>query len=564
MKSDPKNTLYCYLRVSSQEQVDEGHSIERQRSVGKQLSDRMGFEYVELNEGGTSSMRKDRPELGYLLQLIREGECKHLWYLNRSRWTRNQIEDLTIKNKYLKPFKVKVYEGENGEQRRYSDPSEEFVDNILTSVQELDRLQRRQISVNGKRHLSRVYGDKAIFLGGTPRFGYQTIEKKWVVEKDESRYLKKIFQFYLQGKSLKWIKNYLDGEGVSPRRGKSWNLGTLNTMLRNEGYTGHYKWRDKETNEDFTIIIPQVISHSLFNKVQKVIKNNQKNKGNNVRKHPSLLSDFMTCSCGQNIGGHVTKGTRKNGTKLNSKVYTCSSRNQHWKGKLVNECNNRRSLNMDKTDEFVINKIKDIIGNSSLLKEKFKKDILNKKSIETDELRKSRTKLERRVKTLDTQIDTTINSISKVEVNNMLGKIDNRIYQSMIKSLNEELESLEDNRKISIKKIDDLDSRKDWIDWVSKYGDEISDNLERNTNETLKGLVKNIIVYPVMGPNRDGITKQIGHKLKVTFELPIVNDKLVWDSKTEKSSGYSIETGKSTYETNTIQINTGGRPKKKV
>ena len=564
MKSDPKNTLYCYLRVSSQEQVDEGHSIERQRSVGKQLSDRMGFEYVELNEGGTSSMRKDRPELGYLLQLIREGECKHLWYLNRSRWTRNQIEDLTIKNKYLKPFKVKVYEGENGEQRRYSDPSEEFVDNILTSVQELDRLQRRQISVNGKRHLSRVYGDKAIFLGGTPRFGYQTIEKKWVVAKDESRYLKKIFQFYLQGKSLKWIKNYLDGEGVSPRRGKSWNLGTLNTMLRNEGYTGHYKWRDKETNEDFTIIIPQVISHSLFNKVQKIIKSNQKNKGNNVRKHPSLLSDFMTCSCGQNIGGHVTKGTRKNGTKLNSKVYTCSSRNQHWKGKLVNECNNRRSLNMDKTDEFVINKIKDIIGNSSLLKEKFKKDILNKKSIETDELRKSRTKLARRIKTLDTQIDTTINSISKVEVNNMLGKIDNRIYQSMIKSLNEELESLEDNRKISIKKIDDLDSRKDWIDWVSKYGDEISDNLERNTNETLKGLVKNIIVYPVMGPNRDGITKQIGHKLKVTFELPIVNDKLVWDSKTEKSSGYSIETGQSTYETNTIPINIGGRPKKKV
>ena len=149
------------------------------------------------------------------------------------------------------------------------------------------------------------------------------------------------------------------------------------------------------------------------------------------------------------MGGlHVTKGTRKNGTKLNSKVYTCSSRNQHWKGKLVNECNNRRSLNMDKTDEFVINKIKDIIGNSSLLKEKFKKDILNKKSIETDELRKSRTKLERRVKTLDTQIDTTINSVSKVEVNNMLGKIDNRIYQSMIKSLNEELESLEDNIKI--------------------------------------------------------------------------------------------------------------------
>ena len=43
---------------------------------------------------------------------------------------------------------------------------------------------------------------------------------------------------------------------------------------------GHIE--DKETGEDFTIIIPQIISHSLFNKVQKVIKSNQKNKGNHV------------------------------------------------------------------------------------------------------------------------------------------------------------------------------------------------------------------------------------------------------------------------------------------
>jgi cell division protein FtsB len=219
---------------------------------------------------------------------------------------------------------------------------------------------------------------------------------------------------------------------------------------------------------------------------------------------------------------------------------------------------------MDKTDEFVINQIKGIAGNSSLLKEKFKTDILNKKSLKTGELLKSKDKLERRIKTLDTQIDTTINSISKVEVNNMLNKIDNRIYRSMIKSLNEELESLEDNRKISIKEIDDLDSRKDWIDWVSKYGDEISDNLDKNTSDTLKGLVKDIIVHPVMGLNRDGINKQLGHKLNITFKLPIVNDKLIWNNKIDKISGYTIENGQSTYETENIPINIGGRPKKKV
>ena len=38
-----------------------------------------------------------------------------------------------------------------------------------------------------------------------------------------------------------------------------------------------------------------------------------------------------------------------------------------------------------------------------------------------------------------------------------------------------------------------------------------------------------------MGPNRDSTTKQIGHKLKVNFELPIINEKLEWDSKTKKN-----------------------------
>jgi hypothetical protein len=39
-----------------------------------------------------------------------------------------------------------------------------------------------------------------------------------------------------------------------------------------------------------------------------------------------------------------------------------------------------------------------------------------------------------------------------------------------------------------------------------------------------------------MESNRYGTTKQIGHKLKVNFELPFISDKLEWDSKTKKSS----------------------------
>ena len=57
-----KEELYCYLRVSSQSQVDEGHSIENQRFLGKRLSKQLKMKYVEMNEGGLSSMKETRPK----------------------------------------------------------------------------------------------------------------------------------------------------------------------------------------------------------------------------------------------------------------------------------------------------------------------------------------------------------------------------------------------------------------------------------------------------------------------------------------------------------------------
>jgi hypothetical protein len=58
-------------------------------------------------------------------------------------------------------------------------------------------------------------------------------------------------------------------------------------------YVGEYSWKDKESEEEFKIVLPQIISHSLFNRVQKMIDKNTKNKGNNLRKFDCLLGDLL-------------------------------------------------------------------------------------------------------------------------------------------------------------------------------------------------------------------------------------------------------------------------------
>ena len=67
-----KEKLYCYLRVSTKGQVEDGSSIENQRFHGKRVSKKLGMEYVEMNEGGLSSMKDNRPKFEELKRGIRE------------------------------------------------------------------------------------------------------------------------------------------------------------------------------------------------------------------------------------------------------------------------------------------------------------------------------------------------------------------------------------------------------------------------------------------------------------------------------------------------------------
>ena len=550
-----KEKLYCYLRVSTKSQEEEGNSIENQRFTGKKVSKKLGMKYVEMNEGGLSSMSSNRIKFNELKEGISIGRVKNIWYYSRSRWSRNTVEDLLMKQNYFIPYKVNVFEGENGSKRDFTDPKDELLDTILTTVQQFDRQQRRQVSVSGKRHFSLTQGENGVFMGGTINFGYSNIDKRWKINPEESKWVKEIFKQYEQGKSLKNIKSLLDTNGVKPRRGKLWNLGTLNTILRNRVYIGEYFWVDKETKDRFYIVVPPIISHSLFNRVQRKIKKNTINKGNNSRKYESLLSNLLECYCGENISGQVRKSVGKN-------YYTCSSKRNHWKGKDVKICDNRRGMNLEITNEFVISNLQTVMNDSSILKERFKKDILSKKNINKKEIESSKKELEKKIKQVDKQIDLTVKSISINEVNHMTKKTDEKLYIQIKKNLDSEMENLESTKSRHIGEIDQLDNQKDWVDWVSKFGNKIKGDFQKVSTELLEGIIENIVVYPINGKDRDNNPKQIGHKLVINFKLPIVRDSIRYKDSKNKSKGYTLINGKNELTLNT-EIPVGGRGKKK-
>ena len=554
--SSANTSLYCYLRVSSQGQVDEGHSIESQRHLGKKVAERLGFRYVEMNEGGKSSSTGARPVFERLKQGIREGEIKYIWYYSRSRWTRTTLEDALMKKNYLKKYKTKVYEGENGGLRNFNDAKDEMLDTILTSVQQFDREQRSEVSINGKMHRSREQGKNGVFMGGTINFGYENVDSYFVINKEEARYVKKIFSMYSQGKSLNEIKSYLDVKGVSPRRSSVWNIATLLKMLQNRVYLGEYLWKDKKSGEEFDIVVDAIISQSVFNRVQKQIVKNRRNRGSNLRQYTSLLSDFLFCSCGERILGNVRK-------TVNKKVYVCSSKNNKWKGKDVSECLNRRGMNMDLTDDFVLSQVKEVMGNSSILKERFKIDVLAKKDVDSSQIDIEKDMREKHIKSMDYAIDRLVQNLSENEVNKMMGRTEDAVYQNIKKILGEEKGAVEDKKAQIVEEINELDNQKDWIDWITKYGENINKKFDNPTTELLDGMVSSILVEPTFALNRDEVEKQVGHKLTVNFKQPIVDDAIKYKNPQKKSDGYNVINGKKKIEVGSLEIRKGGRGKKK-
>ena len=547
--------LFCYLRVSTKVQEEEGNSIENQRYLGQRVSKKLKMKYVEMNEGGLSSMKENRPKFEEIKEGIRIGRIKNVWYFSRSRWTRNTIEDLLMKKNYFVPKKTNVFEGEGGSKRNFQDSKDELLDTILTTVQQFDRQQRREVSVGGKRHISRLLGETGVFMGGTINFGYQNVDKKWTIHQEESSYVKKLFSMYLQDKSLQEIKSYFDSQGVKPRRSKVWNIGTLLTMLKNRVYLGEYKWIDKESEEEFHIRFDPIISQSIFNRVQKKIDKNTKNRGNNSRQYESLLSDFLQCYCGENITGNVRKS-------VNKKVYICSSKHNKWKGKIVESCENRRGMNMDRTDEFIIGSVKDVLSDSSVLKERFKQDVMSKKGVESSEIEQEKKTKQKSIDNLNKQIDLTVKSISTNEVNKMLNKTEEKIYKQIKKTLDEEMGNLEDRSSTLEQEIVELDNRKDWINWISKYGDDVKKRFNKVSTELLEGMIDSIIVEPTFDKNRDDVVKQVGHKIKIHFKQPIVDDRVVYEDETKKSKGYTVVKGKKKLDLGSMEILKGGRGNK--
>ena len=563
-----KSFLDVYIRVSTTEQKKDGNSLAVQEDMGKRVAKKLGLVSRLHNEGARSSTIQFRPRLEDLKYDIRSGLVKNLWVIDSSRMFRDITDSLLFRRDYLEKHKINLYEGETATKIDFDTPSHRFTYNVLSASKQLENEERQNKSIQGKLYKLRKFSPKKpVFLGGTPLFGYEPIDKLWTINKEESKWVKYMFDAYEKGKSTIEIKHHLDKEGVEPRRTENglWNVATLQKMLRNKSYTGIHRQHIRKVQESFSYKVPKIITIGQFNRVQKLIDKNQKYK-DNAKKHFSLLGDFLTCECGRSMGSRHLKSTSSLGYKVDTRTYYCLSKHYDWKSGNGSICNNQKSLQMDSLNEYVLDFVKEKVSKSHLLKDKFKKEVMEDKFQKMIDIKETEKKLENKIQRIQKEIEDIENNIVDLEVQKGLGEKDAKIVDKIIIKYTEELENRRTLYETTEKEIDDLGHDKKWIDWIEKYGEslELETSNEEKQKDFLQGVLGKINIKGDYGKGRDNKIVQNGHIVQFGFKMKIVEDRYEIIENTNPRE-YRVIEGRNTDTSNGVMkfISKRNRKKKK-
>ncbi|MDD2918971.1 recombinase family protein [Rhodoferax sp.] len=541
--------LHIYTRVSTAVQADEGMSLDFQRELGEKRAKDLGFDFKVWNEGGKSSNHEEidkRPVLSQLLTEIQRGAVKHLFVYDQSRLSRNDYVSSIFRYECNK-HGVTLYNKEG--KYDLANPQDQFLKQILDAVGQFDNAQRTERTRLGK--LARIR--QGYWLGGPPPYGYEIKDRKLVVNENESKWIRVIFERYADRVPLMDIKAELDRNGVEPRRKRgTWTLGSLQALLRNSHYVGHYDFKDGKSGEEIRTDCPPILSADLWTRVQATREQNMVHRSaTNPVKHFYLLKTILRCGhCGTWMSGIYSEHQSKN-------HYYCPKKERQWrkfqipddeKWKRGRVCEMTRSLNLAATDDLVWNAVLDALSKSSLIKEAVKRDALGeggqRLKASDHEVKVSTNRVRQLKKTLAKSED----SLTDLEAERLMGRITPAQYPKIKETITKETLQI----KAEIERLEafvaGVQQQKSWIDWVGKFRKKIDaykSFTPEQKKELLQGLVTVIDVHLI-----DNQT----HWLEVQFQLPLVDDNIEHLDVTKKS-GYAVKDG-----TNALMIEMNSRP----
>ena len=426
-----QTAIYC--RVSTEEQATEGFSIHAQKDKLTKYANINDWDIVDyyIDDGISGKNLTERPEVSRLIEDVKKGKIKNVLIYKLDRLTRS-VKDLI----YL----IELFDKNNctfNSQTEKIDTSNAvgrmFV-KIIGIFAEFERENLAERVTLGYEQKTR----EGNYTNCNGVFGYDYIvgKGKLKINKNEAEYVRKIYNWYLEGESMLKIAKKLKDLNVPTKRGGHWNQSTIYSILTNPLYIGNIRYGVGRKN-GFEVsgknIIP-IINEELFNNVNNLMKKRKKFQTRKYSSDDTYYLSVLKCSlCGSK---YYARQQLQSGKKYIT--YQCNGHNN-------NSCNSPGFSHIKIENAFInyLDNIKDL---------EFDKNILKKEKID---INNSTSELKEQINKLNNKKKETIKLFATNEIDyNVFSEI-KKVIDEKIEVLNNELNSFnKDNNQEDLSNVE--------------------------------------------------------------------------------------------------------------
>ena len=400
---------FLYIRVSTQEQAQEGYSVGEQKERLIAYCKAHDWCIVEIYaDPGYSGSNLNRPGIQKLIADISGCDIVVVYKLDRlsrsQRDTLYLIEDVFLPNNA--DF-VSIQES--------FDTSTPFGKAMIGLLAVFAQLEREQIKERTK--MGRIARAKSGLYrgGGYVPIGYNYMDGKLVINPYEAEQVRKIYEWYIAGESLIGIADRLLEAGYTNRYGSWSSWSGVRNVLSNETYTGqlHFGGIIVENAHE------AIISKEQFKMAQIIHAKRRDKYGTTAFQSKYLLTGMLFCGyCG-------ARYYKRNTGKYS--YYTCYSRSKQIK-KMVKDPNcKNRNWKANELEPKVEEKVRELLRSPKMVEE-----LMAARKPEAPVPTKN-VEIEKRVREIDRQINKLMELYQRDDIPpDVLGDSIRKLYNEKI------------------------------------------------------------------------------------------------------------------------------------
>jgi site-specific DNA recombinase len=365
-----KAAIYC--RVSTYEQgKGEFSSLDSQENILRQYCEMKRYVVYDVYRDTVSGTTLDRQYLNKLLQDALAGKFTVLVVTKFDRISRNVKDFLDLDDTLGKLGIDIVVTTQNLDT---TSSQGKMMRTILVAFAQFER------DMIAERTREKLYNQakSGYWGGGHVLLGYDAIEKKLVVNRNEADLVRRAFEQYLHSPSTKKVAAWLNEQGYRTKvrttksgkttGGKAFNHQLIHDLLRNKIYIGLIKYQD----ETFKGLHEPIVEEELFDKVQKRLDESVLDRYATYEDSPLLLLGLTKCGFCENQ--LTTFYAQKKKSALRHFYYKCTSISKFGSDKCpsrnlpahqLENFTTKLLLHTASDDEFFEAVVKQVMGNAT-------------------------------------------------------------------------------------------------------------------------------------------------------------------------------------------------------